>query len=37
MVRAAGLYPVLVPDKHKVAGSSPVAPTFFSILSEEYN
>ena len=27
MVRAAGLYPVLTPDKRKVAGSSPASPT----------
>tara|TARA_R110001583_G_scaffold30052_2_gene104258 strand:+ start:158 stop:436 length:279 start_codon:yes stop_codon:yes gene_type:complete len=27
MVRAAGLYPVLTPDKRKVAGSNPVSPT----------
>ena len=27
MVRAAGLYPVLTPDKRKVTGSNPVSPT----------
>lgn len=35
MVRAAGLYPVLVADYHEVVGSSPAAPSMFELTKEE--